>query len=407
MDQARTGPLQGVVVLDLSRVLAGPWATQTLADLGAEVIKIERPGSGDDTRQFGPPFLTAADGSQAEAAYYACANRGKRSLALDIATAEGAQIVQRLAAQADVLVENFKVGGLKRYGLDYPSLAPANPRLVYCSITGFGQTGPEAGRAGYDYVIQGMGGLMSVTGEADGEPVKVGVAAADLYAGLYASTAILAALLHARATGEGQQIDLGLFDVQAAVLANQAVTYLNTGQIPGRIGNTHSSIAPYQTVPAADGTLILAVGNDGQFRALCAVLEAPGLAADPRFTRNADRVANREALTGRLRALVGKRPLAHWLPRLEAAGVPAGPINSIDKVFAEPQAVARALVVEQAREDLAGPVRTVASPIRLSATPVSYAGAPPALGADTEAVLRERLGLDQAGLDALRRQRVI
>ncbi len=407
MTESKAGPLDGVRVLDLSRVLAGPWATQTLSDLGAEVIKIERPGSGDDTRRFGPPFLDRKDGGAGEAAYFVCANRGKRSVTVDISDPEGAALVRGLAGQCEVLVENFKVGDLARFGLDYAGLRAANPGLVYCSITGFGQTGPYAARAGYDYVIQGMGGLMSVTGEAGGEPVKGGVAAADLYAGLYASTAILAALLHARASGEGQHIDLGLFDVQTAILANQAINYLNTGEVPGRIGNTHASIVPYQTFAAADGALIVAVGNDAQFRALCGVLDAAQLGRDPRFAGNADRVANRGELTRRLQAMIGAMPLAHWLPRLEAAGVPSGPINSIDKVFAEPQALARSLVVEQVREDLSGPVRTVASPLRLSETPVAYRRPPPALGADTDEILRERLGLSETRLQALRERGVI
>ena len=271
-NQARTGPLAGVTVLDLSRVLAGPWATQLLGDLGAEVIKIERPGEGDDTRHWGPPFATGADGSRGDAAYFFCANRNKRSVTVDIANPEGAGIVRALAARADVVVENFKVGGLKKYGLDFESLSRANPRLVYCSITGFGQTGPYADRAGYDYMIQAMGGLMSITGEADGAPMKVGVAVADLAAGLYASNAILAGLLHARATGQGQHVDIALFDVQAAMLANQATNFFVSGKAPGRLGNAHPNLVPYQPFPTADGDVVIAVGNDGQFRALCAAL---------------------------------------------------------------------------------------------------------------------------------------
>lgn len=300
----RDGPLAGVLVLDLSRVLAGPWATQVLADLGAEVIKIERPGAGDDTRQWGPPFTVKADGSPGDAAYFLAANRGKRSVTVDIGHPEGAAIVRALAAKADIVVENFKVGGLAKYGLDYASLSAANPRLVYCSITGFGQTGPAAGRAGYDYMIQAMGGLMSVTGQADGtpgaEPMKVGVAVADLFAGMYAANAILAALLHARGAGQGQAIDIALFEVQAAMLANQASNWFVSGEVPVRLGNAHPNLAPYQPFPTLDGAVVIAVGNDSQFRALCLALGDPALAEDADFRSNAQRVARRAELTGRL-----------------------------------------------------------------------------------------------------------
>ena len=411
MAEPKAGPLSGVVVLDLSRVLAGPWATQTLADLGAEVIKIERPGAGDDTRLWGPPFAAKADGTRGDAAYFFAANRGKRSVTVDIGQAEGAAIVRALAAKADVVVENFKVGGLARYGLDYPSLAKANPRLVYCSITGFGQTGPEAGRAGYDYMIQAMGGLMSVTGQADGspggEPMKVGVAVADLFAGMYASSAILAALLHARATGQGQQIDIALFEVQAAMLANQATNWFVSGEVPARLGNAHPNLAPYQPFPTSDGSVVIAVGNDGQFAALCGALGDPGIAADPLFKTNAVRVEHRRALGERLSGLTMTRTTAHWIAALQIAGVPCGPINTIDEVFAEPQAVARELVISQPREDLAKPVRTVASPIRLSGTPTAYGAAPPALGADTEQVLLERLKISAEALRALKAAKVV
>lgn len=385
------GPLAGVRVLDLSRVLAGPWATQTLADLGAEVIKIERPGTGDDTRQWGPPFTTRADGSRGDAAYFLCANRGKKSVALDIATPGGAAAVRRLAADCDVVVENFKVGGLKKYGLDHASLSAVNPRLVYCSITGFGQDGPRAAQAGYDYMIQAMGGLMSITGQPDGapgaEPMKVGVAVVDLFTGLYASNAILAALLHARATGEGQHIDIALFDVQAAMLANQATNFFVSGVAPMRMGNAHPNLAPYQPFPCRDGMVVIAVGNDGQFRQLCAALDVAGMGTDPRFATNADRIAHRAALTAEISALTAGHDMSGLMARLEAAGVPCGPVNTVDQVFAEPQAVARGLQVEQTRDDLSAPVRTVASPIRLSKTPVGYDRPPPALGADTAAVL--------------------
>jgi crotonobetainyl-CoA:carnitine CoA-transferase CaiB-like acyl-CoA transferase len=385
------GPLAGVRVLDLSRVLAGPWATQTLADLGAEVIKIERPGVGDDTRQWGPPFTVRADGTPGDAAYFLCANRGKKSVELDIASPEGAAALRRLAADCDVVVENFKVGGLKKYGLDHASLSALNPRLVYCSITGFGQDGPRAPQAGYDYMIQAMGGLMSITGQPDGapgaEPMKVGVAVVDLFTGLYASNAILAALLHARATGEGQHIDIALFDVQAAMLANQATNFFVSGVAPTRMGNAHPNLAPYQPFQCTDGAVVIAVGNDGQFRQLCAALGAPDLGTDPRFARNADRIAHRAVLTAELSALTAGHDMAGLMALLEAAGVPCGPVNTVDQVFAEPQARARGLEVEQTRPDLAAPVRTVASPIRLSRTPVAYDRPPPALGADTDEVL--------------------
>lgn len=398
-----TGPLAGVRVLDLSRVLAGPWATQMLADLGAEVIKIERPGAGDDTRAWGPPFTTRTDGTPGDAAYFLCANRGKKSVTLDIAQPEGAEIARRLAETCDVVVENFKTGGLKKYGLDFASLSAINPRLVYCSITGFGQDGPYASRAGYDYMIQAMGGLMSVTGQPDGspgaEPMKVGVAVADLFTGMYASNAILAALLHARATGEGQHIDLALFDVQAAMLANQATNWFVSGVAPGRMGNAHPNLAPYQPFACSDGMVVIAVGNDGQFRALCGALGAADLAMDTRFLTNALRIAFRSEMTENLTALTAGFAMHELMAALEAAGVPCGPVNTVDQVFAEPQAVARGLVVEQTRADLDAPVRTVASPMRLSRTPVSPGSPPPGLGQDTVGVLGA-LGLDLAGLKA-------
>jgi crotonobetainyl-CoA:carnitine CoA-transferase CaiB-like acyl-CoA transferase len=385
------GPLSGVRVLDLSRVLAGPWATQMLADLGAEVIKIERPGTGDDTRAWGPPFTTKADGTPGDAAYFLCANRGKKSVAIDIATPEGAAAVRALAKTCDVVVENFKTGGLRKYGLDHAGLSAINPKLVYCSITGFGQDGPDAHRAGYDYMIQAMGGLMSVTGQADGtpgaEPMKVGVAVADLFTGLYASNAILAALLHARATGEGQHIDIALFDVQAAMLANQATNFFVSGKVPTRMGNAHPNLAPYQPFPCTDGMVVIAVGNDGQFRALGQALGAPGLGTDPRFLTNALRIEHRAALSAEVSALTAGLTMAALMAALETGGVPCGPVNTVDQVFQEPQAVHRGLVVEQDRPDLAGPVRTVASPIRMSKTPVVYDRPPPALGQDTDAVL--------------------
>lgn len=405
------GALDGVVVLDLSRVLAGPWATQMLADLGAEVLKVERPDEGDDTRRWGPPFAESAGGGRSDAAYFFCANRNKRGLTVDMAKPAGADLLRRLATQADVVVENFKTGGLAKYGLDYASLSALNPRLVYCSITGFGQTGPYAGRPGYDFIIQGMGGLMSVTGEpADtpgAEPLKVGVAVADLFTGVYACNAILAALLHARATGEGQRIDIALFDVQAAMLANQAANWFADGRVPRPLGNQHPNLTPYQPFRTADGELIVAVGNEGQWRALCGVLGAEPLTHDPRFRTNPDRVAHRGELAATLAPLFAGWETAALASALEAAGVPCGPINTVDKVFAEPQAIARELVIEQRREDLASPVRTVASPLRLSLTPPRYVSPPPRLGEHTETVLQQRLGLSAAEIERLRAEGVV
>ncbi len=398
-------PLNGIRVLDLSRILAGPWATQLLADLGAEVIKIERPGSGDDTRQWGPPWLADGNGEPtSESAYYLSCNRGKRSLAIDFTKPEGADLLRALAADSQVLVENFKVGGLAQYGLDYASLQVLNPRLVYCSISGYGQTGPYAGRAGYDAAIQAQGGLMSITGEPDGAPgggpQKVGVAVADLMTGMYATTGILAALRHAEATGVGQHIDLALLDTQVGWLANQALNYLVGGQIPQRRGTAHPNIVPYQVMPAADGHFMLAVGNDGQFRRLCAIVGEPWLADQDRYATNAARVKHRDELIGRLSSVLQTQPLAHWLGELEAQGVPCAPVNSIDQVFADPQVTARGMRIELPH-DSGGSVPLVANPLRFSATPVEYTRAPPLLGADTRALLRDRLGLDDARIEQL------
>ena len=400
------GPLAGVMVLDLSRVLAGPWATQMLGDLGADVIKVERPGAGDDTRSWGPPFVTAADGSQGDAAYFTSANRNKRSVAIDMANPVGADLLRQLAAKADVVVENFKTGGLAKYGLDYVSLSQINPRLVYCSVTGFGQTGPYAARPGYDYMIQAMGGLMSITGQPDGAPggeaMKVGVAVTDLFTGLYAANAILAGLLHARASGQGQHLDIALLDVQAAMLANQAANYFVSGEAPERLGNAHPNLAPYQPFATRDGAVVVAVGNDGQFRALAVALGDADLSTDPAFAANAQRVAGRQKLTARLSPHFLTRTTAEWISDLERAGVPCGPINKIPEVFADPQVRARGLEIEQVSSIQQGPVKTVASPLRLSRTPVSYRLPPPALGEHTRDVLQNQLGLSASDLETLR-----
>ena len=408
--------LDGVRVLDLSRVLAGPWSTQVLADLGAEVIKVEKPAKhgapgGDDTRGWGPPFLRDRDGHEtADAAYYLGTNRNKRSVTIDIATGEGAELVRRLADRADVVIENFKVGDLARHGLDAESLLARNPRLVYCSITGFGQTGPYRGRAGYDYAIQGMGGLMSVTGPSRAEiaddapgggPQKVGVAVADLFTGMYATVAILAALRHRDRTGQGQAIDMALLDTQVAMLANLGAGYLATGVAPQRAGNAHQNIVPYQVFEVADGHMILAVGNDAQFARFCAIAGCAELARDPRFARNADRVRHRAILVPLLAATLKRRPRREWLEALEAAKVPCGPINDLADVFADPHVQARGMTID-VPHPLAGSVRLVSSPMKLSVTPVRLDRAPPLLGADTEPVLAE-FGLDAEAIAGLKR----
>lgn len=371
-------------VLDLSRVLAGPWAGQTLADLGADVIKIERPGQGDDTRSWGPPWLAARDGRErGESAYFLCANRNKRSLCIDMQTAEGQSRLRSLARHADVVIENFKVGTAARYGLDYPRLSAENPRLVYCSITGFGQTGPLAERPGYDFLMQAMGGLMSVTGEADGRPgagpQKVGVALTDIMTGLYATVGILAALRERERSGLGQQVDLALLDVTAAALANQASNYLVGGEVPRRLGNAHPNIVPYQSFRARDREFILAVGNDTQFAALAALLGEPHWAQDGRFASNAARVLHRDALTEALAEHFARRDAVEWLSAFADAGIPAGPINTIAELFAEPQLHAREMIIDMPHPDGAN-LRLVGSPIKLSRTPVSYRRAPPKLG---------------------------
>ncbi len=405
------GALSHIRVLDLSRVLAGPWAGQILADLGADVIKVERPVSGDDTRAWGPPFLRDENGHDtSEAAYYLSANRNKQSVTIDFTRPEGQALVRELAARSDVLIENFKVGGLAAYGLDYPTLKAINPRLIYCSITGFGQSGPYARRAGYDFMIQGLGGLMSLTGRAEAEegagPVKVGVALTDILTGLYSSTAILAALAHRDQSGEGQHIDMALLDVQVACLANQAMNYLSTGVAPRRLGNAHPNIVPYQDFPTADGDFILTVGNDSQFRKFAEVAGRPEWADDPRFKSNTLRVAHRAELIPLIRQVTVFKTTVQWVAELEAAGVPCGPINDLAQVFADPQVVARGLAIELPHA-LGGTVPLVASPIRLSQTPVEYHRAPPLLGEHTQAVLRDVLGLSDEAIALLREGQVL
>ena len=412
MNPSSTAPsaLSHLTVLDLSRVLAGPWASQILGDLGATVYKIERPGSGDETRSWGPPFVPATRAGPGDAAYYLCANRNKSSLTVDFTTREGREIVQALAARADVVIENFKVGSLAAHGLDYASLRRINPRLIYCSISGFGQSGPYATRPGYDFIIQAMSGLMSLTGVPEGQPgagpLKAGVAVTDLFSGLYAAVGVLAALAHRERTGEGQQIDVGLFDVQVACLANQAMNYLVGGHVPGCMGNAHPNIVPYQDFPTADGRMIIAVGNDGQFARLAAEVGCPDWSTDARFASNAARVVHRDALITEMCAVLTRRTTAQWIERLEHAQVPCGPVNALDAVFADPQVRARGMQFEMLRADGRG-VPQVASPLHLSGTPVQYRHAPPALGADTRSVLSELLGLSVERLDALAAKRVI
>ncbi|WP_018428634.1 CaiB/BaiF CoA-transferase family protein [Hoeflea sp. 108] len=381
-------PLRGVRVIELARILAGPWAGQLLADLGADVIKVENPDGGDDTRKWGPPFVTGHDGENLSAAYYHSCNRGKRSIALDFSTPEGSEIVRRLVADADVLIENFKLGGLKKYGLDYESLKKINPKLVYCSITGFGQSGPYAPRAGYDFIVQGMSGLMSITGPAGGEPQKVGVAVTDIFTGLYSVIAIQAALRHAEATGEGQHVDMALFDTQMSVLANQNLNYLVSGNSPVQMGNAHPNIAPYEVLPVKDGHFILAVGNDGQFQKFCAIVGLENIAADPLFATNSARVANRVALREKMVAALAGFEREALLALLEKAGVPASPINTIGQAFADPQAIARGM-----RMDLddghGNALPSVRAPMVMSETPLAYQKPSPRLGEHTAEILAE------------------
>ena len=415
--QTKQGALSHLKVLDLSRVLAGPWCTQILADLGADVIKVERPGAGDDTRHWGPPFLQDAQGNDTDqATYFTACNRNKRSITIDMAQPEGQALISQMALQSDILVENFKVGGLAHYGLDYASLKALNPRLIYCSVTGFGQDGPYAERAGYDLMIQAMTGMMSITGRPDevpgGGPLRVGVALTDIFTGIYASTAILAALEVRNRSGLGQHIDMALLDVGMAILANQAAGFVNTGKVPQRQGNSHPSLAPYQDFPTLDGAMLLAIGNDGQFKRFCEVAQRPEWALDPRFASNSLRVKNREVLIPAMQELTRTRSTAQWIALLESKAVPCGPINDIGQAFDDAQVKARGLVIKQALSAAAvaqtavPSITTVASPLRLTATPPVLRRAPPALGEHTDEVLAE-LGLDAEQIASLRQSGVL
>jgi len=402
-------PLEGIKVLDLSRILAGPWAGQMLADLGADVIKVERPGKGDDTRAWAPPYMPVKEGGDEavrESAYFQSANRGKRSICIDMALPAGQALIQRLATEADVVIENFKVGGLAKYGLDFANLSAHNPKLIYCSITGFGQTGPDKDRAGYDFMIQATGGLMSITGAADGEPMKVGVALADVMTGLYASNAIQAALIHQLRTGQGQHIDLALLDVQVATLANQAMNYLATGHNPKRLGNAHPNIVPYQVFATANSHMIIAVGNDSQYQRFCKAGGNEALGTYEDFATNALRVANREALIPQLQAFMSQQTTEWWLAELNKVGVPCGPINSLDQVFADPQVQARGMQLDLPHKGL-GKAASVANPIKLSATPIQYTKGAPMLGEHTEQVLQDWLQLGTEQMAELQQSQTI
>jgi crotonobetainyl-CoA:carnitine CoA-transferase CaiB-like acyl-CoA transferase len=384
------GPLAGLRVLELARILAGPWAGQILADLGADVVKVERQGAGDDTRAWGPPFVAAADGGNLGAAYFHCTNRGKRSIELDFESEDGRRIVRKLAARSDILIENFKVGGLAKFGLDYASLSGLNPRLIYCSVTGFGQTGPYAARAGYDLMAQGMGGFMSLTGTPDGEPTRAGVPIADIFTGVYSVVGILAALAEREKTGRGRHVDTALVDAQVGVLGNQALNFLVSGAAPERIGNAHPNIVPYQVFPAADGHVIIASGNDGQFAKLCAVLGEPGLAQDPMCRTNTDRVTNRAKLVAHLSGLTAQRTRADLLAKLEAVNVPAGPINNLADVFADPQVIHRGMRLDLASEAAkGGSIPGVRTPITIDGQGMAAERPAPRLGEHSQEILRE------------------
>ena len=404
-----SGPLNGIRVFDLTRVLAGPSCTQILGDLGADVIKIERPEHGDDTRKYGPPFVLDVDGIETtESGYYLSANRNKRSVTLNLTGAEGQSLAKRMINQCQVLAENFKVGNLAKFGLDYPSLKAENPGLVYCSITGFGQTGPKAKRPGYDFMAQGLGGIMSITGPPGGEPHRVGIPIADLTAGPWATISINAALRHREVTGEGQHLDISLLDTQVSLLSIQGLNYLTSGEVPGLLGNAHPNIVPYQVFPTADGNIIVAVGNDDQFKRYCEFAGVPELINDERFVTNKARVQNREALTQILNEVMRQNPSAYWLEELEKNKITCGPINNIDQVFADAQVVARDMRIEMNHPATGGePVSLIGSPSKMSVTEVSYRHAPPMLGQHTEEVLEELLGLDAAECNRLREQGVI
>ncbi|MGI9410211.1 MAG: CaiB/BaiF CoA transferase family protein [Hyphomicrobiaceae bacterium] len=398
------GPLSGIRVVDLTRILAGPSCTQILGDLGADVIKIEMPGAGDDTRRWGPPFLPDDNGEPTnESAYFSCANRNKRSVTINISAPEGQKLIRDLINKSDVLVENFKFGGLAKYGLSYDGLKTDNPGLVYCSITGFGHTGPYAKRPGYDVLMQGMGGLMSVTGAADGEPQKCGVPISDLMAGMYASVSICAALRHREQSGKGQAIDIGMLDTTVAMMANQALNYLASDEVPPRLGNEHPNIAPYQVFPTGDGNIIVACGSEQQFQRLCEIMDRPDIPQDPRFTVNKQRLAHRQELVDVLEPIFMSKPSSYWLDVLEQHSISCGPINNLEQTFADPQVQARGMRLEMEHPATGQrPVSLVASPVRLSETRVEYRHAPPLLGQHTEEVLREVLGLDEAAVGGLR-----
>jgi len=403
------GPLDGIRVLDVSRVLAGPSCTQVLGDLGADVVKIERPGVGDETRTWGPPFVRNPEGCEtSESGYYLSTNRNKRSVTVDLTKPEGAALIRRLLADSDVLIENFKLGNLAEYGLGYDQLRDDFPQLVYCSITGFGQTGPYASRPGYDLLVQGAGGLMSVTGEPDRPPVKVPIAVTDVLTGLYAAVGILSALRHRQLHGEGQHIDLGLLDVGVGWLYNVGLNYLLSGAVPQRLGTAHPNTVPYQVFPSKDGFLILGAGNDQHFRRFCRLAGLEPLADDARFATNAARVKNRDELVSLISEVTSRQPTAHWIEAMEKHGVPGGPVNTVDQVFADPQVAHRGMKISMEYPGAQGGcVPLIGSPLKLSRTPVSYRRPPPQLGADTDDVLRERLGLDAEALAALRRNGVI
>lgn len=403
-----TGPLKGVRVFDMSRVLAGPSATQMLGDLGAEIIKIEKPHEGDDTRSWGPPYLKDKDGKDTtESAYYLCANRNKKSLTLDFTKPDGLALAKKLISTCDILVENFKTGSLDRHGLGYDQIKDTLPRLIYCSLTGFGHTGPYKSRAGYDYLVQGMGGIMSLTGPADGEPCKMAIAYTDIMTGQNALTGILAALYHREKTGQGQFIDISLLDTQVAALYNIGQSYLTSNTAPKRMGNAHASIVPYQVFEASDGHIVLAVGNDRQFHAFCGFAGKKDIADDPRFAKNRDRVNNRGLLIPLLQDVIGRNTMDHWCSGLEKLGVPCGPVNTLPRVFADPQVTARAMTTEMRHPFSPEPMRLISNPLRFSQTPVSYRAAPPVLGQHTDEILEKDLFLSPSEISSLRNKGVI